>query len=107
MAGWKATVRIPLFSKEATTLLRVCACSHVTLGPLGLQPPATEEQELRQSSPQHAKEATCLSCRVPGFDGREDQVEHYKLDWHRYNIKRRLKGLETIEQDQFERIAGY
>ena len=103
MAG---CIRIPLYSKEASTLLRECVCSHAPLG-VSLQPPGTEEQELGQPShsPRPVKEATCLSCQVV-FDSREDQVEHYKLDWHRYNIKRRLKGLEGIEQDQFEKIAG-
>lgn len=51
------------------------------------------------------KELGCLSCHMT-FSGREEQVQHYKLDWHRYNIKRKLKGLEPVDQDHFEKISG-
>jgi len=45
------------------------------------------------------------SCQV-SLSNREEQVAHYRLDWHRYNLKRRLKGQLHIGQDEFERIAG-
>jgi hypothetical protein len=39
----------------------------------------------------------------------EDQVQqrwHYKLDWHRYNLKRKLNGLESITEEKFTQLAG-
>lgn len=30
------------------------------------------------------------------------QVEHYKLDWHRYNLKRSLVGLPSATALEFE-----
>ena len=47
----------------------------------------------------------CQSCRVSLAD-REEQVSHYRLDWHRYNLKRKLKGLPHVRQEDFEKIAG-
>lgn len=46
-------------------------------------------------------DSQCLSCHVT-FADREEQVEHYRLDWHRLNLKRRLKGLSPLSQDDFE-----
>lgn len=47
----------------------------------------------------------CLSCHVT-FDVRAVQVAHYRLDWHRYNLKRKLRGLTHITQEVFEVEAG-
>jgi hypothetical protein len=38
-----------------------------------------------------------------------DQVQqrwHYKLDWHRYNLKQKLNGLEPITEEKFTQLAG-
>ena len=48
----------------------------------------------------------CNTCHVT-FDLRTEQVAHYRLDWHRYNLKRRLKGLPHVTQEIFEEEAGY
>ena len=37
---------------------------------------------------------TCITCRV-GFRTAELQRNHYKSDWHRYNLK-----LKTVSQQQ-------
>ena len=34
---------------------------------------------------------TCITCRV-GFRTAELQRNHYKSDWHRYNLKRKVGG---------------
>lgn len=39
----------------------------------------------------------------------EDQVQqrlHYKLDWHRYNLKRKLDDLKPITEEKFTQLAG-
>ena len=33
-------------------------------------------------------------------------MAHYKLDWHKYNLKRKLKGLTCIGEDEFETLSG-
>lgn len=38
----------------------------------------------------------------------EDQVQqrlHYKLDWHRYNLKQHLGGLKSISEGSFNQLA--
>ena len=47
----------------------------------------------------------CNSCHVT-FEDRAEQVAHYRLDWHRYNLKRRLRSLPHVTQAKFEEDAG-
>ncbi|XP_071101998.1 tRNA endonuclease ANKZF1-like [Haliotis cracherodii] len=48
---------------------------------------------------------SCNFCSVE-FTTRRGQKEHYKSDWHRYNLKLRLKGSKFVCEDEFEKIAG-
>lgn len=67
-------------------------CHYITLNQL------STTQETR-------KDTFCNTCQT-GFASREEQVEHYQLDWHRYNLRRRLKGLTHVPQEAFETVAG-
>uniref|UniRef100_F6WVX7 VLRF1 domain-containing protein n=1 Tax=Ciona intestinalis TaxID=7719 RepID=F6WVX7_CIOIN len=42
----------------------------------------------------------CLTCKCE-LSERENQTEHYKGEWHRYNLKLRLLGLPAIGEDEF------
>jgi len=48
---------------------------------------------------------TCLACGIgvdaAPFDSTGQQRAHFKTDWHRYNVKRRLAGLHRITEDNF------
>jgi len=46
---------------------------------------------------------SCSYCQVT-FEIVEDQRLHYKLDWHRYNLKQSLAGKNAISEDQFGKI---
>lgn len=45
----------------------------------------------------------CKSCNV-GFDNKDKHREHFKTDFHRYNLKRKTKGLEPIDEKEFDSI---
>ncbi|KAI1898306.1 hypothetical protein AGOR_G00070960 [Albula goreensis] len=47
----------------------------------------------------------CSACQCP-FDSREEQTEHYKLDWHRFNLRQRLVGRAPATAEEFERKTG-
>lgn len=34
------------------------------------------------------------------------QMEHYKLDWHRFNLRQRLEGSSVVTAEEFERKTG-
>jgi len=46
---------------------------------------------------------SCSYCQVQ-FENVDDQRLHYKLDWHRYNLKQSLAGKNAISEDQFDNI---
>lgn len=34
------------------------------------------------------------------------QMEHYKLDWHRFNLRQRLEGRSVVTVEEFEKKTG-
>ena len=47
----------------------------------------------------------CLTCKCELLE-RVDQVEHYRGDWHRYNLKLRLINKTAVSEETFIEIAG-
>jgi pre-60S factor REI1 len=45
---------------------------------------------------------TCVTCRV-AFKDADIQRQHYKTDWHRYNLKRKVAELPPITAEDFQR----
>ncbi|ORX63938.1 hypothetical protein BCR32DRAFT_134187 [Anaeromyces robustus] len=43
---------------------------------------------------------TCLTCKVI-FQNIEAQRIHYKQDWHKYNLKRKVAGLPSVTETEF------
>ncbi len=58
------------------------------------------EEKLAQSS---STAITCSTCEVQ-LEDRVAQTEHYKLDWHRFNLKQRLCGQRHLTEEQFEQM---
>ncbi|KAJ8654524.1 hypothetical protein O0I10_009830 [Lichtheimia ornata] len=55
--------------------------------------------------PQHSKPSnnglfTCLACHV-AFPTSERQRDHYRTDWHKYNLKRKVAELAPVSAQQF------
>ncbi|XP_006814072.1 cytoplasmic 60S subunit biogenesis factor ZNF622-like [Saccoglossus kowalevskii] len=44
---------------------------------------------------------TCITCRV-AFISAEIQRAHYKSDWHRYNLKRKVAEMPPVTADNFQ-----
>lgn len=45
---------------------------------------------------------TCINCSVK-FANADLQRQHYKSDWHRYNLKRRVSELPPITAEEFQK----
>ena len=107
MAYVKGLRTIPLYSEEATRLLhsplifvRSSGNSNNLYGygpvssPLSSVSPRAGQDQLQ-----------CLACGVT-LVSRDEQVSHYKLDWHRFNLNRKTKGLGPLSEDEFENLGG-
>lgn len=46
------------------------------------------------------KNLSCSYCRINFLD-LQIQREHYKLDWHRYNLKQSLLSKQPIKEEEF------
>ena len=120
-ASIKGSRCIPLASKEAKKLLsqsglslisdnctKASENSQLNLPDVGHRVDLSDNQsQTSMALPQRevTGELYCQSCHVELGD-REEQLVHYRLDWHRYNLKRRLKGLAPFTQEEFEKMAG-
>ncbi|XP_071529274.1 tRNA endonuclease ANKZF1-like isoform X2 [Panulirus ornatus] len=54
----------------------------------------------RLSLPTTLTEMRCSYCQAT-FTDRQDQVDHYRLDWHRCNIQRSMAGKSPLTEEQF------
>ena len=107
MAKSRGLRSIALFTREGVELL-----SQPLYGSAGQwrgEERVEEEEGERGEQPQirhpASSELFCHSCQA-ALANREEQVIHYRLDWHRYNLKRKLKGQPPLDQEEFERVAG-
>ncbi|XP_034430360.1 ankyrin repeat and zinc finger domain-containing protein 1 isoform X1 [Hippoglossus hippoglossus] len=66
-----------------------------------------EDDRQRESSltREVSDKMVCSACRCP-FIHREEQTEHYKLDWHRFNLRQKLSGLPPVTMEEFEKKTG-
>ena len=48
---------------------------------------------------------SCAMCRVV-FDSVLSQRSHIKSDFHRYNLKLKMKGLKPVSEADFEKLVG-
>lgn len=47
---------------------------------------------------------TCITCGV-AFKDAEIQRKHYKSDWHRYNLKRKVAGFGAVSAEEFQKLV--
>ncbi|XP_033762728.1 LOW QUALITY PROTEIN: ankyrin repeat and zinc finger domain-containing protein 1-like [Pecten maximus] len=52
-----------------------------------------------------SEKMSCNYCTTD-FTSREDQISHYKSDWHRYNLRLRLKDKDSITEAKFIEISA-
>ena len=45
---------------------------------------------------------TCMTCRV-AFADADQQRAHYKTDWHRYNLKRKVATMPPVTAENFQK----
>ena len=77
-------------------------------GPQVLPEDAVEAEVPRESREAETvaksqQQKACGQCDVI-FSNFQEQRDHVRSDWHRYNLKRRLTGSKTVTQDEFEKL---
>uniref|UniRef100_A0A8C3AJS1 Ankyrin repeat and zinc finger peptidyl tRNA hydrolase 1 n=1 Tax=Cyclopterus lumpus TaxID=8103 RepID=A0A8C3AJS1_CYCLU len=72
-----------------------------------LEDKSSENDRQRESSlvREVSDKMVCSACRCT-FVSREEQMEHYKLDWHRFNLRLKISGMPPVTAEEFERKTG-
>ncbi|XP_077011317.1 tRNA endonuclease ANKZF1 isoform X1 [Tamandua tetradactyla] len=63
------------------------------------------ERKPIQSPPDISEKLFCSTCEQT-FQNHQEQREHYKLDWHRFNLKQRLKDKPPLSALDFEKQSS-
>ncbi|KAM6332529.1 tRNA endonuclease ANKZF1 [Podargus strigoides] len=71
------------------------------LAPVGHEKPRATSSKKAHKVPEVPERMCCSTCGQV-FSSREEQTEHYRLDWHRFNLKQRLLGRQTLPVEVFE-----
>lgn len=98
--------RISLFNKDRLHGL-FSGCAYLTGQPfpvdnLAPDPLVSHIGQVRDNS---ENSSMCLTCNL-NLLSREHQLEHYKCDWHRYNLKLKLNGRSAVSQNEFEDVIN-
>lgn len=72
------------------------------LAPVSQEKPAALSCEEKAHGVAEVPERMCCLTCGQMFGSREEQIEHYRLDWHRFNLKQRLLGRRTLPAEVFE-----
>ena len=86
MKGLLSNVRLYSYSEAAEEVAENAAPA----------PPVTRRE------PAAATSTSCSLCQTV-FESVAEQRQHFKLDWHRYNLKQSLAGRDPTSQEEFER----
>jgi len=68
---------------------------------------AEEANEISQANTGQNEELGSKTCQTCGeaFEELADQRQHFKLDWHRFNVKQKLKGEPVISEQEFDELV--
>jgi hypothetical protein len=65
---------------------------------------STKATKTKDEEDQNRASTACGLCGV-SFQTLSDQKKHVKSDWHGYNLKQKLRGLEPVNDMQFEKLV--
>ncbi|XP_045150673.1 ankyrin repeat and zinc finger domain-containing protein 1 [Echinops telfairi] len=64
-----------------------------------------KENDSSQDPPDNSEKLYCSTCNQT-FPNHQEQREHYKLDWHRFNLKQRLRDKPMVSAQDFEKQSS-
>ncbi|WAQ94772.1 ANKZ1-like protein [Mya arenaria] len=84
--------------------LTLASCNSASRGKSVIQEEADVPQETLVPDPSQLVVSEVMACNYcdTSFSHRVEQKRHYRSDWHRYNLKLRLKGKNSVPEEVFE-----
>src|SRR6266852_3873343 len=95
-----------VFALPAELLQNLTLRSRLAQQPATAEPNNTEQQYLpsQQTTTTHGSRA-CNVCLGATFLDVEEQRVHFRSDWHRYNVKIRLRGGKPTSEVDFAKLV--
>ncbi|KIJ55413.1 hypothetical protein M422DRAFT_151545 [Sphaerobolus stellatus SS14] len=83
---------------------------HITLRTLFNAPPEREPSPIPEPASKVtpsilASSKSCNICLGATFTNVDDQRAHFRSDWHRYNVRLRLRGEDVVNEQQFASLV--
>ncbi|XP_022069268.2 ankyrin repeat and zinc finger domain-containing protein 1 isoform X1 [Acanthochromis polyacanthus] len=91
--------------KEVNSILKEAGNTGTSSDCLEDKSPEDDKQGESNLIREVSEKMVCSACRCP-FINREEQMEHYKLDWHRFNLRQKMAGLPPLTAEEFEKKTG-
>ncbi|XP_044073875.1 ankyrin repeat and zinc finger domain-containing protein 1 [Siniperca chuatsi] len=91
--------------REVNQVLKQAGNTHPASDALEDKSPEDDRQRESSLVREVSEKMVCSACRCP-FNNREEQMEHYKLDWHRFNLRQKMSGMPPVTAEEFERKTG-
>ncbi|XP_032073618.1 ankyrin repeat and zinc finger domain-containing protein 1 [Thamnophis elegans] len=87
---------------QKTALMNgLCLVTESTEDITSVAAPETKELQQAKLILEVSDRMYCSVCSKT-FENRDEQKEHYRLDWHRFNLKQRLLGHQMLTAEEFE-----
>lgn len=67
--------------------------------------PVHETKPITQTSTTTTGSKTCAACLGVAFTDVDEQRAHFRSDWHRYNVKTKLNGGESVAEQDFGKMV--
>ena len=76
--------------------------------PVAIESPEEAKHEIQDHGNRDTKSTTkdtttCLLCTT-SFPNYQDQRNHVKTDWHKYNLKQKVRGAPAVSESDFEKL---
>jgi hypothetical protein len=67
-----------------------------------------QSKPIESPPPEDGSPAKVISCNLCGlhFANLQEQRNHVKSDLHKYNLKQKMRGLQLVSEQEFERLIG-
>lgn len=94
-----------LFSLSEYQLVDEQEESHVGEG-LAALTLVDREERTKKPGPSSATGTGCSTCGVLSFDDVDEQRQHFRCDWHRYNVKMRVLDKAVVDELEFDEMVA-
>eukprot|EP01117_Protostelium_nocturnum_P010589 TRINITY_DN3806_c0_g1_i3.p1 TRINITY_DN3806_c0_g1~~TRINITY_DN3806_c0_g1_i3.p1 ORF type:complete len:664 (+),score=278.14 TRINITY_DN3806_c0_g1_i3:127-2118(+) len=86
--------------------LRQIAVSNPTVESVTVESTDIYRNQLENATKPENSNSSCGMCGITSFDQRTDLINHFKSEWHKFNLKLQMRGVQSVSLDEFELLQS-